>query len=190
MSNDGNAVDRSPTCVRVCVSIIRAGHEPARSGNGGDLAGLFGNLVFDLSGAMGLPRQTSSKANVQMVEELTDAIEYGVPDQGELKIEFEFENDQFKSEVTVPQVRPSNTPDESWFPPDTDTTPRVNAPHQTIRRSKAALAAMVQERRGDRTQGGLGLTRLDKPKGDKGGEGGEGGSPAPAAAIVPLPKKQ
>ncbi|HMY18913.1 MAG TPA: hypothetical protein PKA58_21450, partial [Polyangium sp.] len=160
MSNDGNAVDRSPTCVRVSVSIIRAGHEPARSGNGGDLAGLFGNLVFDLSGAMGLPRQTSSKANVQMVEELTDAIEYGVPDRGELRISFEFENGRFKSEVTVPQVRPSNTPDESWFPPDTDTTLRPNPPQQTIRKAKADLAATVQERRVDPAQGGLGLARL------------------------------
>ncbi len=182
MSNDGNVADHSRTRIRVSVTItrVRDGQHPTAHVNG-DLPGLFGNLVFDLVGAVGLPRQTSSKANVQMIEELSDAIEYGPPWEGELKVAFEVENGGFKIDVSVPP-----SPEDPWFPPDTNTAKHVKVPQKTMRRSKADLAAAVEARRAERPLGGIGALASKNPGGNN---GGEGGSPAPATTSEPLPKK-
>lgn len=184
MSNDGNVTDHSRTRIRVSVTITRSGdgQHPTAHING-DLPGLFGNLVFDLVGVVGLPRQTSSTANVQMIEELSDTIESGPPWEGELKVAFEVENGAFKIDVTVPP-----SPEDPWFPPDANTAKDVKVPEQTMRRSrKAVLAASVEARRAERPSGGIGLLASKKPGGDN---GGEGGSPAAATASEPLATKQ
>jgi hypothetical protein len=197
MKGDVEVGDQQQTRVRVSVSIVRAHEEHGNKANvEGDLPGLLGNLVFDLLGAVGLSRETTSKANIRMVEELSNAIEVATPWEGELKVAFAVENGQYNMAITAPPAPRRETAADSWFPADTDTDPRVNVPNQTIRRAKAQLAATVQERRVDRRQGGLGLVRLGaeahqrskKPGGDD-GEGGEGGSSAPAAADAPLPEK-
>lgn len=184
MSNDGNVADHSRTRILVSVSITRVRDEQHPTAHvNGDLPGLFGNLVFDIVGVVGLPRQTRSKANVQMIEELSDAIESGPPWEGELKVAFEVENGEFKIDVDVPP-----SPEDPWFPPDANTAKGVKVPQQTMRRSKAGLlAASVEARRADHPSGGIGLLASQKPSGDN---GGAGGSPAPATATVPLPKKQ
>lgn len=183
MSNDGNVADHSRTHIRVSITItrVRDGQHPTAQVNG-DLPGLFGNLVFDLIGVVGLPRQTSSKANVLMIEELSDAIEYGPPWEGELRVAFEVERGEFKIDVNVPP-----SPEDPWFPPDANTSNDVKVPEQTMRRSKAGLAAAIEARRAERPSGGIGVLASMKPGGDN---GGEGGSPAPATASEPLPTKQ
>ncbi len=182
MSNDGDVADHSQTHIRVSVTITRArdGKHPTAQVDG-DLPGLFGNLVFDLVRVVGLPRQTSSKANVLMIEELSDAIEYGPPWEGELRVAFEVEQGEFKIDVDVPP-----SPEDPWFPPDANTAKDVKVPQQTMRRSKAGLAAAIEARRAERPSGGIGVLASKKPGGDN---GGESGSPAPATASEPLPKK-
>lgn len=174
MGNDGSLGDRPQTTVRVTISI-----NPA-SDVRGDLAGLLGNLFFDVGQAVGLSRKTSSNANIQLVEETTNILEHGSGQlDGELRVAFSMGNDDVIVDVRAPDDPRDDTSTDAWFPPD----------------SKETLATMVHQRRVDRAQGGLGLLRMKSETrrrvggrgGGPDGDGGDGGSSPAPANVVPLP---
>lgn len=192
MGNDSKLSENERTCIRVSISITPA-HEPR-----GDLPGLLGNVLFDLSSAAGLSRQTSSKANVQLIEMLTDVVEHGLQLHREMSVEFAIYDDDVTLDVRAPDAFPNDKSTDSWFPEDEPTLTAPTPTLKTMRRSKKdLLAETVQERRVDSTKGGLGLMRLRsgaRKRSDGGGnnEGGGddgGSSPAPANAVIPFPKK-
>lgn len=190
MGSDREHSDNARTCLRVFISITPE-HEPR-----GDLAGLLGNFLFDLSSVVGLSRQTSSKVNVQLIEMLTDVVEHGLQLQREMSVEFSVCGDDVRLEVREPEPIHAQPSTDGWFPVDEPTSPAPSPSLKTMRRSKKdLLAETVQERRVDRSEGGLGLMRLrseTRKRSDGGGNdggGGDGGSPAPANAVIPFPKK-
>ncbi len=198
--NDDNLDSHPQTCVRINVSINPVGESR------GDLAGLIGNMAFDLGPIVGLSRQTSSSVNVQLVEEITNVLEHrSSPLMDELTVALSIVNDEFVVDVRAPQDQRAEASTDAWFPPDEPTATAVNPAMKTMRRKRvelSQLAATVRERRIDHARGGLELSRLtaefkahleaeDKKRGRGGSGEGEGGSsPASADAVpLPLPKK-
>ncbi|MDC0740491.1 hypothetical protein [Polyangium mundeleinium] len=105
----------------------------------GDVAGLVANFVFELLG-MFFARSIASKANVAVIEMVTDVMEHGSDRQGPLGVRVRIEGDTL--EVTVAG-------------PDVERITNVDDPRKP-------LADAVHKRSVDKTDGGLGLMRLIK----------------------------
>jgi anti-sigma regulatory factor (Ser/Thr protein kinase) len=139
MSSAGN---RTQTAVGASIYISPLDHVA------GDVAGLLGNFLFDLLG-MFYPRQICSKANVVVIELVTNVMEHGTLREGALRVDLKIDGDELHITVANPV-----TPTEFEAVKDRFTA-IANAEDP-----KKLLADTVHRRRGDRQRGGLGLMRL------------------------------
>jgi hypothetical protein len=114
----------------------------------GDVAGLLGNFLFDLLG-MFYPRQICSKANVVVIELVTNVMEHCTIRDGALKVDLKIDGDDLIITVANPV-----TPDVYEAVKNRFTVIAEAAD------PKKLLADTVRERRVDRAKGGLGLMRL------------------------------
>ncbi|MDI1444662.1 ATP-binding protein [Polyangium sp. 6x1] len=139
MSAGGN---RTQTAVGASISIAPLDHVA------GDVAGLLGNFLFDLLG-MFYPRQICSKANVVVIELVTNVMEHCSIRDGALRVDLKIDGDELMITVANPA-----TEDEFKAVSDRFT---VIANAEDPRK---LLADTVYRRRIDKAKGGLGLMRL------------------------------
>lgn len=114
----------------------------------GDVAGLLGNFLFDLLG-MFYPRQICSKANVVVIELVTNVMEHCTIRDGALRVDLKIDGDDLLITVANPVTLDVFEAVKGRF------TVIAEAPDP-----KKLLADTVKERRVDRAKGGLGLMRL------------------------------
>ncbi len=114
----------------------------------GDVAGLLGNFLFDLLG-MFYPRQICSKANVVVIELVTNVMEHCTIRDGALRVDLKIDGDDLIITVANPVTQDVFEAVKGRF------TVIAEAPDP-----KKLLADTVKERRVDRAKGGLGLMRL------------------------------
>jgi hypothetical protein len=114
----------------------------------GDVAGLLGNFLFDLLG-MFYPRQICSKANVVVIELVTNVMEHCSIRDGAMRVDLKIDGEHLLITVANPV-----TPDEFQAVKD-----RFDAIDRAEDKKKL-LADTVRRRHVDRQRGGLGLMRL------------------------------
>jgi anti-sigma regulatory factor (Ser/Thr protein kinase) len=139
MSAGGN---RTQTAVGASIYISPLDHVA------GDVAGLLGNFLFDLLG-MFYPRQICSKANVVVIELVTNVMEHCTIRDGAMRVDLKIDGDDLLITVANPVT-----------PAEFETVKERFAAIASAEDPKKLLADTVHRRRGDRQKGGLGLMRL------------------------------
>jgi hypothetical protein len=139
MSTGGN---RTQTAVGASIYIAPLDHVA------GDVAGLLGNFLFDLLG-MFYPRQICSKANVVVIELVTNVMEHCSQREGALRVDLKIDGDELCITVANPVT-------QEEFEAVRDRFTQIASAEDP----KKLLADTVHRRRIDRARGGLGLMRL------------------------------
>jgi len=145
-----------PVGIRVSITISPLDHVA------GDVPGLLGNFVFDLL-QMLYPRQLSSKANVAVIELVTQVMEQRAVHDGALHVDLAVDGDVLRISVASPDMTAEYRV--------TVTSPAHDP--------KNLLAEEVSRRRNERQPGGLGLARLTGAKKKPKKRGGGGSTPPP-----------
>ncbi len=139
MSTGGN---RMQTAVGASIYIAPLDHVA------GDVAGLLGNFLFDLLG-MFYPRQICSKANVVVIELVTNVMEHCSIREGAMRVDLRIDGDELLITVQNPATPEQYEDIKARF-----------AAIASAEDPRKLLAETVRERRTNRERGGLGLMRL------------------------------
>jgi len=139
MSTGGN---RTQTAVGASISIAPLDHVA------GDVAGLLGNFLFDLLG-MFYPRQICSKANVVVIELVTNVMEHCTIRDGAMRVDLKIDGDELRITVANPATPEQYEDIKTRF-----------AAITSAEDPKKLLAETVYKRKNAKERGGLGLMRL------------------------------